>query len=114
MDTNITPHKVPGYAIVSVSLKKHGTTPGDASAAQMRALADIAREQARSPDALLYGALRGHDEGVLKSLASLAGVQMLGDWKLESTVNHRLLEVMLERGGGVYAYNGGAKKKFVE
>ena len=25
-----------------------------------------------------------------------------------------LSEVMLERGGGVYAYNGGAKKKFVE
>src|SRR6056300_205345 len=44
LDTNITPHKVPGYAIVSVSLKKPGTTPGDASAAQMRALADIARD----------------------------------------------------------------------
>lgn len=44
LDTNITPHKVPGYAIVSVSLKKPSTTPGDASATQMRALADIARD----------------------------------------------------------------------
>jgi sulfite reductase (NADPH) hemoprotein beta-component len=44
LDTNITPHKAPGYAIVSVSLKKPGATPGDASAAQMRALADIARD----------------------------------------------------------------------
>ena len=43
LDTNITPHKAPGYAIVSVSLKKPGATPGDASAAQMRALAKIAR-----------------------------------------------------------------------
>jgi len=41
-DTNLTPHRVPGYAIVSVSLKAHGATPGDATAAQMRALADLA------------------------------------------------------------------------
>jgi len=44
LDTNITAHKAPNYAIVSVSLKKPGATPGDASAAQMRALADIARD----------------------------------------------------------------------
>jgi len=43
LDTNITAHKAPGYAIISVSLKKPGATPGDASAAQMRALAKIAR-----------------------------------------------------------------------
>ena len=42
LDTNITAHKAPGYAIVSVSLKKPGATPGDASAAHMRALAKIA------------------------------------------------------------------------
>ncbi|SDO35818.1 sulfite reductase (NADPH) hemoprotein beta-component [Lutimaribacter pacificus] len=41
-DTNLTPHRAEGYAIVSVSLKKHGATPGDASAAQMRVLADLA------------------------------------------------------------------------
>ena len=43
LDTNISAHKLPGYAIVSVSLKKPGATPGDASADQMRALAEIAR-----------------------------------------------------------------------
>ncbi|MAB86740.1 MAG: sulfite reductase [Rhodobacteraceae bacterium] len=43
LDTNISAHKTPGYAIVSVSLKKPGATPGDASADQMRALAEIAR-----------------------------------------------------------------------
>lgn len=40
--TNLHPHKNPDYAIVTVSLKAHGATPGDASSAQMRALANIA------------------------------------------------------------------------
>ncbi len=38
---NVKAHKVPGYVIVDVSLKKPGETPGDCSAEQMRALADI-------------------------------------------------------------------------
>ncbi|PHP27375.1 nitrite/sulfite reductase [Limimaricola cinnabarinus] len=42
-DTNLTAHRAEGYAIVSVSLKKPGQTPGDATAAQMRALADLAQ-----------------------------------------------------------------------
>ncbi len=41
-DTNLTPHRAEGYAIVTVSLKAHGATPGDASSEQMRILADIA------------------------------------------------------------------------
>ncbi|WP_226621163.1 nitrite/sulfite reductase [Alloyangia pacifica] len=41
-DTNLAAHKAPGYAIVQVSLKAHGQTPGDASAEQMRVLADLA------------------------------------------------------------------------
>ena len=41
-DTNLTPHRVPGHAIVTISLKAHGATPGDATAAQMRAVADLA------------------------------------------------------------------------
>jgi sulfite reductase (NADPH) hemoprotein beta-component len=39
---NVHPHRVPGHAIVTVSLKPIGAPPGDASAAQMEALADIA------------------------------------------------------------------------
>ena len=42
VDTNVAEHKRADYAIVTVSLKKPGATPGDASAAQMRAMADIA------------------------------------------------------------------------
>ncbi|UYP69372.1 nitrite/sulfite reductase [Thalassobacter stenotrophicus] len=42
-DTNLTAHKAPGYAIMSISIKKHGDTPGDATAEQMRAMAELAR-----------------------------------------------------------------------
>ncbi|SHE84635.1 sulfite reductase (NADPH) hemoprotein beta-component [Loktanella atrilutea] len=41
-DTNLTAHANPDYAIVSISLKKQGATPGDASADQMRVMADLA------------------------------------------------------------------------
>jgi sulfite reductase (NADPH) hemoprotein beta-component len=41
-DTNLAAHRAPGYAIVQISLKKHGATPGDASAEQMRVMADLA------------------------------------------------------------------------
>ncbi|MGR3641399.1 nitrite/sulfite reductase [Alterinioella nitratireducens] len=44
VDTNLTAHRAEGYAIVSVSLKKQGATPGDATTDQMRVLAAIARE----------------------------------------------------------------------
>ena len=37
---NVREHKVPGYAIVIVSLKPEGGVPGDATAADMRAMAD--------------------------------------------------------------------------
>jgi sulfite reductase (NADPH) hemoprotein beta-component len=39
---NVAAHKVPGYAIVTISLKPEGGVPGDASAAQMETVADLA------------------------------------------------------------------------
>jgi sulfite reductase (NADPH) hemoprotein beta-component len=39
---NTTDHKVPGYRVVYVSLKKPGIAPGDATAAQMALVADLA------------------------------------------------------------------------
>ncbi len=58
-DTNLTAHRAEGYAIVSVSLKKHGATPGDATADQMRVLADLA-------DAYGHGELRiSHEQNVI-------------------------------------------------
>ncbi len=58
-DTNLTPHRAPGHAIVTVSLKAHGETPGNASAAQMRLLADLA-------DRYSFGELRiSHEQNVI-------------------------------------------------
>ncbi|WP_299882020.1 nitrite/sulfite reductase [uncultured Sulfitobacter sp.] len=42
-DTNLAEHAAPGYAIVSISLKAHGKTPGDASSRQMRIMAGLAK-----------------------------------------------------------------------
>jgi sulfite reductase (NADPH) hemoprotein beta-component len=42
--TNVHPHKVPGYAIATISLKPIGGTPGDCSSEQMDALADLMEE----------------------------------------------------------------------
>ena len=39
---NVARHRTPGYAIVNISLKPTGGIPGDATAGQMRAVADLA------------------------------------------------------------------------
>jgi len=58
-DTNLAPHKVDGYAIVSISLKKPGATPGDATAHQMRVMADLAESYG-------HGELRiSHEQNVI-------------------------------------------------
>lgn len=43
-DTNLAEHRDADHAIVTVSIKAHGQTPGDASGGQMRVLADLAEE----------------------------------------------------------------------
>jgi sulfite reductase (NADPH) hemoprotein beta-component len=58
-DRSIHPHKVPGYAAVTLSLKKHGAAPGDISAEQMLAVADLA-------DQYSFGELRiSHEQNVI-------------------------------------------------
>jgi sulfite reductase (NADPH) hemoprotein beta-component len=47
-DTNLTAHQNAGYAIVTISLKAHGETPGDATADQMRLMADLAEKYGHS------------------------------------------------------------------
>ncbi len=42
VDNAVANHKVPGYAIVTLSLKPEGGTPGDLTAQQMDAVADLA------------------------------------------------------------------------
>jgi sulfite reductase (NADPH) hemoprotein beta-component len=56
---NTRPHKVPGYRVVFVSLKKPGEAPGDISAEQMEALAQLA-------DRVSFGMVRAtHDQNLV-------------------------------------------------
>ncbi|MCX7299654.1 MAG: nitrite/sulfite reductase [Rhodobacterales bacterium] len=58
-DTNLAAHKAEGYAIVSISIKKHGATPGDATSHQMRVMADLAEKYG-------HGELRlSHEQNVI-------------------------------------------------
>jgi sulfite reductase (NADPH) hemoprotein beta-component len=58
MDNSVTNHKAPGYAIVTLSLKPEGGTPGDATAEQMDAMADLA-------DRYSFGEIRvGHEQNL--------------------------------------------------
>ncbi|WP_338425259.1 nitrite/sulfite reductase [Sphingopyxis kveilinensis] len=44
LDQNVAAHKVPGHAIVNISLKPVGGIPGDASSAQIDLMADLAEQ----------------------------------------------------------------------
>jgi sulfite reductase (NADPH) hemoprotein beta-component len=56
---SVANHKVPGYAIVTLSLKPEGGTPGDATAAQMDAIADLAERYS-------FGEIRvGHEQNLV-------------------------------------------------
>ncbi len=46
VDQNVHPHKQPGYAIATISLKPKRGIPGDASSAQMDVIADLAEKYA--------------------------------------------------------------------
>ncbi|MHA1524391.1 MAG: DUF2849 domain-containing protein [Alphaproteobacteria bacterium] len=53
--TNLGPHKAPGYAIVTVSTKPVGGVPGDITAEQMQALAAIAEQYSFSELRITHG-----------------------------------------------------------
>ncbi len=55
---SVAPHKIPGYAIVTLSLKPTGKPPGDATSGQMEAIADLA-------DAYSHREIRvGHEQNL--------------------------------------------------
>jgi sulfite reductase (NADPH) hemoprotein beta-component len=59
MGNSVANHKVPGYAIATLSLKPEGGTPGDATAAQMDAIADLAERYS-------FGEIRvGHEQNLV-------------------------------------------------
>lgn len=56
---SVSPHKDENHVSVTISLKKHGATPGDATASQMRIMADIA-------DKYAYDELRvSHEQNII-------------------------------------------------
>jgi sulfite reductase (NADPH) hemoprotein beta-component len=70
-DTNLHPHRAPGHAIVTVSLKAHGETPGDATSAQMRAVADLAERYG-------HGEIRvSHEQNLILPHVALADLPAL-------------------------------------
>jgi sulfite reductase (NADPH) hemoprotein beta-component len=59
VNNSVANHRVPGYAIVTLSLKPEGGTPGDATAVQMDAIADLA-------DRYSFGEVRvGHEQNLV-------------------------------------------------
>lgn len=55
---SVAPHQAPGYAIVTLSLKPEGGTPGDATSDQMDAIADLAEKYS-------FGEIRvGHEQNL--------------------------------------------------
>jgi sulfite reductase (NADPH) hemoprotein beta-component len=59
LDNSVANHKVAGHAIVTLSLKPEGEPPGDATAAQMDAIADLA-------DRYSFGEIRvGHEQNLV-------------------------------------------------
>jgi sulfite reductase (NADPH) hemoprotein beta-component len=55
MKQNVSPHKLPAYAIVTISLKPVGGTPGDCSAEQMDLVATLADEISFGEIRVTYG-----------------------------------------------------------
>ena len=74
---NVRPHKVPGYAIVTLSLKKTGTPPGDATAEQIDFVAELA-------DRYSFGELRvTHEQNLV--LADVKQSDLLALYKEAKT-----------------------------
>ena len=74
LERNVKPHQVPGYASVVLSLKPHGTVaPGDATTAQMLAIADLS-------DQYSFGELRAtHEQNLV--LADVEQAKLFELWQ---------------------------------
>ena len=80
LERNVRKHQVPGYASVILSLKPHGTAaPGDATSAQMLAIADLANQYS-------FGELRvTHEQNLV--LADVEQTQLLALWRAAKAQN---------------------------
>lgn len=99
-------HKVPGYRAVTLSLKPTGVAPGDASAAQMEVMADLAERYS-------FGELRvSHEQNIILADARLSDLFPL--WEIArahglATPNIGLLTDMICCPGGDFCSLANAK-----
>ncbi|WP_153130373.1 nitrite/sulfite reductase [Dechloromonas hortensis] len=106
VDRNTHPHKVPGYAAVTLSLKQHGVAPGDITSAQMAAVADLA-------DQYSFGELRiSHEQNII--LADVKKADLPAVWEKAkaaglATPNIGLLTGMICCPGGDFCDLANAK-----
>ena len=103
---NVHPHKVAGYAAVTLSLKKTGVPPGDVTSAQMDAIADLA-------DRYSFGELRvSHEQNLV--LADVRQRDLAALWREAralglATPNIGLLTNIISCPGGDYCALANAK-----
>ena len=106
LDRNTHPHKVPGYAAVTLSLKKHGIAPGDITSEQMDIVADLA-------DRYSFGELRiSHEQNII--LADVKQTDLHAVWQQAraaglATPNIGLLTGMICCPGGDFCDLANAK-----
>ena len=103
---NVHSHKVPGYAAATLSLKKTGVPPGDATADQMDAVADLA-------DRYSFGELRvSHEQNLI--LADVRQSELYALWQEAkalglATPNIGLLTNIISCPGGDFCSLANAK-----
>ncbi len=103
---NVHPHKVAGYAAVTLSLKKTGVPPGDVTSEQMEAIADLAERYS-------FGELRvSHEQNLI--LADVRRRDLPALWREAralglATPNIGLLTNIISCPGGDYCALANAK-----
>jgi sulfite reductase (NADPH) hemoprotein beta-component len=103
---NVHAHRVPGYAAVTLSLKRTGVPPGDATAEQMDAVADLA-------DRYSFGELRvTHEQNLL--LPDVRQRDLYGVWEQAralrlATANIGTITNIISCPGGDYCSLANAK-----
>ena len=106
MSRNVSGHRVPGYAIVTLSLKPTGIAPGDATDRQMELIADLA-------DSYSFGEIRvAHEQNLV--LADVEKEKLLALWEAArdaglATPNIGMLTDIICCPGGDYCSLANAK-----
>ena len=106
IERNVHAHRRPGYASVTLSLKRTGVAPGDVSAGQMEAIADLA-------DRYSFGELRvSHEQNLILAdvrVADLYAVWQQAKANCLATPNIGLLTNIVSCPGGDFCSLANAK-----